>query len=58
MIKTDIEKVSDFLSSEGEKIDSHCDDEVSGVALAQELFPGKPYCSVRQWIIAEFDISD
>ena len=58
MADANIEKVSDFLSSEGEAIPSACDDEVAGIALAQKLYPGKPYCSVRQWILVDLDISD
>jgi len=53
-----IERISEFLSSEGEVIHSACDDEAVGVGLAQELCPGKPYCSVRQWILVDLDISD
>ena len=58
MTDTRIEKISDFLSSKGEEIHSACDDEAAGIALAQELCPGKPYCSVRQWILVDLDISD
>lgn len=58
MADTRIEKISGFLSSEGEVIHSACDDEVAGIALAHELCPGKPYCSVRQWILVDLDISD
>lgn len=57
MANISIEKFSEFLSSEGEVIHSACDDEAAGVALAQELCPGKPYCSVRQWILVDLDIS-
>lgn len=53
-----LEKFSEFLSSEGEIIHSACNDEAAGVGLAQELCPGKPYCSVRQWILVDLDISD
>ena len=53
-----IEDVSDFLTRAGEPIASACEDEVAGVAMAQELCPGKPYCSVRQWILVDLDISD
>lgn len=58
MTDTRIKKTSDFLSSKGEEIHSACDDEAAGIALAQELCPGKPYCSVRQWILVDLDISD
>jgi len=58
MANISIEKVSDFFSSEGEVVHSACDDETAGVTLAQELCPGKPYCSVRQWILVDLDISD
>jgi len=58
MADANIEKISDFLSSEGEAIPSACDDEVAGIALAQKLYPGKPYCSVRQWVLVDLDISD
>ncbi len=58
MADANIEKISDFLSSEGEAIPSACDDEVAGIALAQKLYPDKPYCSVRQWILVDLDISD
>ncbi len=58
MTDTRIKKISDFLSSKGEEIHSACDDEAAGIALAQELCPGKPYCSVRQWILVDLDISD
>jgi hypothetical protein len=58
MTGTRIETISDFLSSNGEEIHSTCDDEATGIALAQELCPGKPYCSVRQWILVDLDISD
>ena len=58
MTDTRIKKISDFLSSKGEEIHSACDDEAAGIALAQELSPGKPYCSVRQWILVDLDISD
>lgn len=53
-----IEDVSDFLTRAGEPIASVCEDEVVGVALAQELCPGKQYCSVRQWAFVDLDISD
>ena len=53
-----IEEVSDFLTRAGEPIASVCEDEATGVAVAQELCPGKQYCSVRQWIIVDLDISD
>lgn len=58
MADTRIKKISDFLSSKGEEIHSASDDEAAGIALAQELCPGKPYCSVRQWILVDLDISD
>ncbi|WP_417702885.1 DUF6957 family protein [Pseudomonas sp.] len=58
MADENIEKISDFLSSQGEAIPSACDDEVAGIALAQKLYPDKPYCSVRQWILVDLDISD
>lgn len=58
MTNISIEKVSEFLSSEGEVINSICDDEAAGVAMAQELCPEKPYCSVRQWVLVDLDISD
>ena len=58
MANISIEQVSDFLSRNGEAIQSVCDDEAAGIALAQELCPGKPYCSVRQWILFDLDISD
>lgn len=58
MAQVSIEKISDFLSGRGEVIHSACDDEAAGIALAQELCPGKPYCSVRQWILVDLDISD
>lgn len=58
MAGTNSEKISDFLSGEGEAIHSTCDDEAAGIALAQELCPGKPYCSVRQWILVDLDIPD
>lgn len=58
MANISIEDVSDFLTREGEPIASACEDEVAGVALAQELCPGKQYCSVRQWILVDLDISD
>lgn len=58
MTDTRIKKIGDFLSSKGEEIHSACDDEAAGIALAQELCPGKPYCSVRQWILVDLDISD
>jgi hypothetical protein len=58
MAQVSIEKISDFLSGSGEVIHSACDDEAAGIALAQELCPGKPYCSVRQWILVDLDISD
>lgn len=53
-----IEDVSDFLTRAGEPIASTCDDEDAGIALAQELCPGKQYCSVRQWILVDLDITD
>ncbi|MGB4074763.1 DUF6957 family protein [Pseudomonas sp.] len=53
-----IEDVSDFLTRAGEPIESSCDDEDTGIALAQEMCQGKQYCSVRQWIIVDLDISD
>lgn len=58
MADTRIEKISGFLSNKGEAIYSACDDEAAGIALAQELCPGKPYCSVRQWVLVDLDISD
>lgn len=58
MTNISIEKVSEFLSSEGEVINSICDDEAAGVAMAQDLCPEKPYCSVRQWVLVDLDISD
>lgn len=58
MANLSIEAISDFLSQDGEAIQSACDDEPAGVALAQELCPGKPYCSVRQWVLVDLDISD
>lgn len=58
MTDTRIKKIGDFLSSKGEEIHSACDDEAAGIALAQELCPGKPCCSVRQWILVDLDISD
>ncbi len=58
MTDTRIKKIGDFLSSKGEEIHSACDDEAAGIALAQELCPGKPYCSVRQWTLVDLDISD
>jgi len=58
MANISIEKVSDFLTQIGEPINSVCEDEVAGVALAQELCPGKPYCSVRGWTLVDLDISD
>lgn len=58
MTDTRIKKIGDFLSSKGEEIHSACDDEAAGIALAQGLCPGKPYCSVRQWILVDLDISD
>ena len=58
MANISIEKISDFLSKEGEAIHSACDDEAAGIVLAQELCQGKPYCSVRQWILVDLDISD
>lgn len=53
-----IEEISDFLTRAGEPIASVCDDEIAGIALAQELCPRKPYCSVRQWILVDLDITD
>lgn len=53
-----IEDVSDFLTRAGEPIASACDDETIGVAMAQQLCPEKQYCSVRQWILVDLDISD
>gem|GEM_PF-6303325 len=58
MANLSIETISDFLSQDGEAIQSACDDEVAGVSLAQKLCPGKPYCSVRQWVLVDLDISD
>ena len=58
MAGTKLEKFNDFLLTEGEVIDSTCDDEAASIALAQELCPGKPYCSVRQWVLVDLDISD
>lgn len=58
MADTRIEKISGFLSKKGEAIYNACDDEAAGIALAQELYPGKQYCSVRQWILVDLDISD
>ncbi|MGE6792164.1 DUF6957 family protein [Pseudomonas guineae] len=58
MAGTELEKINDFLSTEGEVIRSVCDDEAASIALAQELCPGKPYCSVRQWVLVDLDISD
>lgn len=58
MAKISIEQINDFLASEGNAMHSACDDEAAGIALAQELCPGKPYCSVRQWILVDLDISD
>jgi hypothetical protein len=58
MANISIEKISEFLTQVGEAIHSACEDEVAGVALAQELCPGKSYCSVRQWILVDLDISD
>ena len=58
MAEVSIEKIGHFLSSEGNAVHSFCDDEAAGIALAQELCPGKPYCSVRQWILVDLDISD
>lgn len=58
MKKISIEDVSDFLTRAGDPVASVCEDEVAGVALAQEQCPGKQYCSVRQWILVDLDISD
>lgn len=58
MANISIEQVSEFLSLDGEVIPSVCDDEAAGIALAQELCPGKPYCSVRRWVLIDLDISD
>lgn len=58
MADTSIEKISDFLSDDGEAIHSACDDEAAGIVMAQELCLGKPYCSVRQWVLVDLDISD
>lgn len=58
MANINIETISDFLSKEGEAINSACDDEAAGIAMAQELSPGKPYCSVRQWVLVDLDISE
>lgn len=58
MAKISIEQINDFLASEGNAMHSACDDEAAGIALAREFCPGKPYCSVRQWILVDLDISD
>lgn len=58
MKSINIEDISDFLTRAGEPIPSACEDEAVGVALAYEMCPGKKYCSVRQWILVDLDISD
>jgi hypothetical protein len=53
-----VERVmNDFLALTGEPLQG-CASEEEGIALAQSLAPGKPYCTVKDWIIADLDLAD
>ncbi|WP_130928788.1 hypothetical protein [Pseudomonas sp. Sample_20] len=54
---TTLEEVSQFLYGSGEKaLGWHgTQDELSN--LAAQAFPGKPFCLVKQWIIADLQLT-
>lgn len=48
-----IEDAFQFLYGEGERIEGWNLDPEELVSLAQQTFPGKPYCLVKRWVVAE-----
>ncbi|HFL2190028.1 TPA: hypothetical protein ACG3DQ_005108 [Pseudomonas putida] len=48
-----IEDAFQFLYGEGEKVSGWSSDPEELVSLAQQMFPGKPYCLVKRWVVAE-----
>lgn len=53
-----LERIGEFLNRDGTPILGCCDVEADGVALANQSFPGKPYCTVRQWVLIDLEASD
>lgn len=48
-----IEDAFQFLYGEGEQVAGWSSDPEGLVRLAQDAFPGKPYCLVKRWVVAE-----
>lgn len=53
-----LERIGEFLNRDGAPIPGCCDVEADGVELAKQSFPGKPYCTVRQWVLIDLDTSE
>ncbi|WEL57507.1 hypothetical protein PZ739_10240 [Pseudomonas kermanshahensis] len=53
-----IEDAFQFLYGEGEKVEGWSSDPEELVRLAQDASPGKPYCLVKSWVVAEISGSE
>ncbi|WP_455886271.1 DUF6957 family protein [Pseudomonas rustica] len=53
-----IEDAFQFLYGEGKKVSGWSGDPDELVSLAQQMFPGKPYCLVKRWAVAEMSGSE
>ncbi|MCO1623289.1 DUF6957 family protein [Pseudomonas putida] len=48
-----IEDAFQFLYGDGKRLAGWLRDPEELVCLAQQTFPGKPYCLVKRWVVAE-----
>lgn len=56
-IVTTLEEVSQFLHAAGEKAPGWHGSEDELINLAEQTFRGKPFCLVKNWIIAELQLT-
>ncbi|ELF6204314.1 MULTISPECIES: DUF6957 family protein [Pseudomonas] len=52
-----LEEVSDFFYGEGKVVSGWEGDDGALIELANEYRPGKPYCLVRKWIVADLQLT-
>ncbi|MNV82583.1 hypothetical protein DOZ80_25090 [Pseudomonas fluorescens] len=54
---TTLEEITQFLHASGEKVPGWHDTQDELINLVEQAFPGKPFCLVKQWIIAELQLT-
>ncbi|HDS1765467.1 hypothetical protein LU674_017450 [Pseudomonas alloputida] len=52
-----LEEVSEFFYGQGKVVSGWEGDDGELIELAQAYHPGKPYCLVRKWIVADLQLS-